>query len=42
MSDNDDRQVGRILKRREILALFGAAGGVLLVAGCTPIKAEWS
>ena len=33
--DNDDRQVGRILSRREVLALFGAAGAVMLV-GCAP------
>jgi protocatechuate 3,4-dioxygenase beta subunit len=33
--DNDDRQVGRILSRREVLALFGAAGITLLV-GCGP------
>ncbi len=31
--DNDDRQVGRILSRREVLALFGAAGAAVL-AGC--------
>ncbi len=31
--DNDDRQIGRILSRREVLALFGAAGATLLV-GC--------
>jgi protocatechuate 3,4-dioxygenase beta subunit len=31
--DNDDRQIGRILSRREVLALFGAAGASLLV-GC--------
>jgi hypothetical protein len=30
--DNDDRQVGRILSRREALALFGAAGAALIVA----------
>ena len=30
--DNDDRQVGRILRRREVLALLGA-GGVAVVAG---------
>lgn len=29
-SDNDDRQIGRILSRREILALFGTAGAALL------------
>ncbi len=33
--DNDDRQVGRILSRREVLALFGAAGATMLV-GCGP------
>ena len=31
--DNDDRQIGRILSRREVLALFGAAGAAMLV-GC--------
>jgi len=33
--DNDDRQIGRILSRREVLALFGAAGASILV-GCGP------
>ena len=33
--ENDDRQIGRLLTRREILALFGAAGATLLV-GCWP------
>lgn len=32
--DNDDLPVGRILSRREVLALFGAAGASFLVA-CT-------
>jgi protocatechuate 3,4-dioxygenase beta subunit len=32
---NDDRQVGRILSRREVLALFGVAGAAVLV-GCSP------
>jgi len=32
---NDDRQVGRILSRREVLALVGAAGAAVL-AGCGP------
>ncbi len=32
--DNDDAQVGRILTRREVLSLIGAAGAVLL-AGCS-------
>jgi protocatechuate 3,4-dioxygenase beta subunit len=35
--DNDDRQVGRILSRREILALFGITGTALL-AGCALIQ----
>lgn len=33
--DNDDRQIGKILSRREVLALFGAAGVTALV-GCGP------
>jgi protocatechuate 3,4-dioxygenase beta subunit len=33
--DNDDRQIGRILSRREVLALLGTAGATLLV-GCGP------
>ncbi|MCX6049189.1 MAG: intradiol ring-cleavage dioxygenase [Chloroflexi bacterium] len=33
--DNDDRQIGQILSRREILALLGATGAVWL-AGCAP------
>lgn len=32
--DNDDRQIGRILNRREVLALLGVAGAALL-AGCS-------
>jgi protocatechuate 3,4-dioxygenase beta subunit len=32
MSDNDDRQIGRILRRREVLALLGAAGGATFLA----------
>ena|SRR5688572_13324162 len=35
--DNDDRPVGRILSRREVLALFGAIGATLLV-GCGPTQ----
>lgn len=31
--DNDDRQIGRILTRREVLTLFGAAGAAFLT-GC--------
>lgn len=37
--DNDDRQVGRILSRREVLALFGAAGVTMLV-GCGPAQSD--
>lgn len=33
--DNDDRQVGKILKRRDILKLFGVAG-VATLAACAP------
>src|SRR5437016_2840894 len=33
--ENDDRQVGRILTRREVLVLFGSAGAAMLV-GCLP------
>lgn len=31
--DNNDRQIGRILSRREVLSLIGATGAALLV-GC--------
>lgn len=37
MIDNDDRQIGRILSRREVLALLGASGAALL-AGCGPAQ----
>jgi protocatechuate 3,4-dioxygenase beta subunit len=30
--DADDRQVGRILRRREVLALLGAAGGAVMLS----------
>jgi protocatechuate 3,4-dioxygenase beta subunit len=33
--ENDDRLVGRILTRREVIALLGAAGAVMLT-GCLP------
>jgi protocatechuate 3,4-dioxygenase beta subunit len=33
--DNDDRQLGHILSRREILALFGTAG-LTMLAACAP------
>jgi protocatechuate 3,4-dioxygenase beta subunit len=37
--DNDDEQIGRILSRREALALFGAAAGAMLLAACAPGQA---
>jgi protocatechuate 3,4-dioxygenase beta subunit len=37
--DNDDRMVGRILSRREVLALLGTAGITALV-GCGPQQAN--
>lgn len=33
--ENDDQQIGRILTRREAVALLGAAG-VSIIAGCSP------
>ena len=36
--DNDDRQVGRILSRREVLAILGSAGALMLV-GCNSEQA---
>lgn len=41
--DNDDRQIGRILTRREVLGLLGAAGATLLIGcGATPDTAASS
>ena len=34
--DDDDRLIGRILTRREVLALFGAGGAAAFIAACTP------
>jgi protocatechuate 3,4-dioxygenase beta subunit len=34
--DDDDRPIGRVLTRREVLALFGAAGGAAVLAACSP------
>jgi protocatechuate 3,4-dioxygenase beta subunit len=34
--DNDDRQVGRVLSRREVLRLIGSAAGATLLAACAP------
>jgi protocatechuate 3,4-dioxygenase beta subunit len=39
--DNDDRQIGRVLSRREVLALLGTAGATLLV-GCGPTQSSQS
>lgn len=36
-ADNDDLPIGRILSRREVLALLGAAGASLLAA-CSPVQ----
>ncbi len=33
--DNDDVQIGRLLSRREVLALIGGTGIALVVAGCS-------
>lgn len=35
--DNDDAPIGRILSRREVLALFGASGVATLLSACQPI-----
>ena len=35
--DNDDQQLGRVLSRREVLALLGTASATLLV-GCAPTQ----
>lgn len=35
-SDDDDRPVGRLLTRREILTLAGSVAGGVLVAACLP------
>src|SRR5262249_31138532 len=37
--DNDDIQVGRILTRREVLALFGAIAGAAILDACAPGQA---
>lgn len=34
--DQDDRQVGRVLTRREILVLLGAGGTAAILAACAP------
>ncbi len=34
--DDDDRLIGRILSRREVLALFGATGAAVAIAACVP------
>ena len=36
-NDTDDALVGRILSRREVLALFGAAGAATVLSACQPI-----
>jgi protocatechuate 3,4-dioxygenase beta subunit len=39
--DNDDRQIGHVLSRREVLALLGTVGATLLV-GCGPTQSGQS
>lgn len=34
--DDDDRQIGRLLTRREVVAILGAGSGALIVAACAP------
>ncbi len=34
--EDDDRLVGRILSRREVLALFGTGGAAVVLAACAP------
>src|SRR5688572_19408371 len=34
--EDDDRLIGRILSRREVLALFGTGGVALTIAACAP------
>jgi hypothetical protein len=34
--DDDDRLIGRILSRREVLALIGAGGAATFLAACAP------
>lgn len=34
--DDDDRRVGRVLSRREVLALFGSGGVAIALAACAP------
>jgi protocatechuate 3,4-dioxygenase beta subunit len=38
IADNDDAPVGRVLSRREVLALLAGAGGALLLAACDPFQ----
>lgn len=38
MIDNDDLPIGKILSRREALALFGITGSAALLAACAPIS----
>ena len=35
-TDTDDVQIGRVLTRREVLALLGAGSGAAILAACTP------
>src|SRR5438105_3017704 len=37
--DNDDKLIGRILSRREVLVLLGAAAGAAILDACAPQQA---
>ena len=37
----DDRQVGRLLSRREVLGLLGVSGAALIVGGALPRSRSW-
>lgn len=38
--DNDDKQVGQILNRRDVLKILGLGGAATILAACTPEIAE--
>ncbi len=40
IADNDDAPVGRVLSRREVLALLAGAGGAVLLAACDPFQSS--
>lgn len=38
--DNDDKPVGRVLSRREMISLLAGMGGAALLAACNPFQTE--